>query len=63
VEEKAKDVMEQLMKIQEAALLLNQCSGVEFENHFNSLNDNAEEVMQCQNSRRRINSSNATFIV
>lgn len=48
VEKKVKDVMEQLIKMREAPLLLNQCSALEFENHLNSLSDNAEEVMQSQ---------------
>jgi hypothetical protein len=48
VEEKVKDVMEQVMKMPEAQSLLNQCNEMEFENHLNSLSDNAEEVLERQ---------------
>jgi Phosphotransferase enzyme family len=52
VEEKVKDVMEQLMKIPEAQSLLNECDEVEFENHLNTLSDNAEEVLERQKRSR-----------
>lgn len=52
VEEKVKDVMEQLMKIPEARSLLNECDEFEFENHLNTLSDNAEEVLERQKRSR-----------
>jgi hypothetical protein len=52
VEEKVKDVMEQLMMMREAQSLLNQCNEIEFENHLNTLSDNAEEVLERQKRSR-----------
>lgn len=52
VEEKVKDVMEQMMKIPEAQSLLNEYSEIEFENHLNTLSDNAEEVLERQKRSR-----------
>jgi hypothetical protein len=52
VEEKVKDVMEQLMKMPEARSLLNHCNEIEFENHLNTLSDNAEEVLERQKRSR-----------
>ena len=52
VEEKVKDVMEHLMKIPEAQSLLNECNEIEFENHLNTLSDNAEEVLERQKRSR-----------
>jgi hypothetical protein len=52
VEEKVKDVVEQLMKMREAQTLLNHCNEIEFENHLNTLSDNAEEVLARQKRSR-----------
>ena len=52
MEEKVKDVMEHLMKIPEAQSLLNECNEIEFENHLNTLSDNAEEVLERQKRSR-----------
>jgi hypothetical protein len=52
VEEKVKDIMEQLMKMPEAQSLLNQCNEIEFENHLNTLSDNVEEVLERQKRSR-----------
>jgi hypothetical protein len=38
--------MEQLMKMREAQPLLNYCNEIEFENHLNTLSDNADEVLE-----------------
>jgi hypothetical protein len=52
VEEKVKDIMERLMELPEAQSLLNDCNEIEFENHLNTLSDNAEEVLDRQNRSR-----------
>ena len=52
VEEKVIDVMEELMRIQEAQPLLNGCTKIEFENHLNTMSDNAQEVLERQKRSR-----------
>ena len=46
VEEKVKDVAGQLMTLPEAQDLINSCKELEFDNHLNSLSENAEEVLE-----------------
>ena len=52
VEEKVRDVVEQLMTIPEAQSLINGCQKLEFDNHLNSLSENAEEVLERQKRSR-----------
>ena len=52
VEEKVKDILGQLMSIPEAQPLLNGCKELEFENHLNSLSENAEDVLERQKRSR-----------
>ena len=52
VEEKVMDVVGQLMMIPEAQDLINVCKELEFDNHLNSLSENAEEVLERQKRSR-----------
>ena len=52
VEEKVKDVVEQLMTTPKAQDLIKSCKELEFNNHLNSLSENAEEMLQRQKGSR-----------
>jgi hypothetical protein len=52
VEEKVKDVIEQLIKMHEAQPLLNYYNEIKFKNHLNTLSDNVDEVLERQKRSR-----------
>ena len=52
MEEKVKNVVEQLMTTPKAQDLINNCKELELGNHLKSLSENAEEVLQRQKRSR-----------